>query len=193
MHMKTAVIALLLLLAIALGAFLYVWYANRGGDEEGTEEPRIDFPLVAPSRPDLGGAAAGSFEITGRDGRSITVRNFIENSITIEDPSNDGIYYLAGSSGVCLEDGTCPTAGQEQGFSTVYFTNDQSFAIAIKEEPLGEKRLAVERFLMQTLGISEEDMCALRYVIGTSPYVNETYGAIDNLGFSFCPGAVKLP
>lgn len=127
------------------------------------------------------------------DGREIAVRHFIGNGVTIEDPANAGAYFLAGSNGVCLEDGSCPRAGTEEGFNIVYFSDDQAFVVALTEEPLGERRRAAEQYLMQMLGLREPEMCLLRYIVGTTVYVNQVYGSIPNLGFSFCPGATQLP
>jgi len=50
----------------------------------------------------------------------------------------------------------------------------------------------MEQFMLKTLGISQQQLCALNYSVGVTRYVNEQYTA-KNLGFSFCPGAVVLP
>ena len=44
---------------------------------------------------------------------------------------------------------------------------------------------------MQHLGISESDMCRLSYMVSVPNRVNTIYAG-QNLGFSFCMGAVAL-
>jgi hypothetical protein len=130
--------------------------------------------------------------IPTQEGGQVATLNFIDNDITVKDPANEGNYYLAGSSGYCFEDGTCPSAG-DPGFNIVYFSQEGSFAISLNREPLGEVRRDAEQYLRNMLGISETQMCSLNYYISTTVYVNSRYGSMGNLGFSFCPGAVALP
>ena len=53
-------------------------------------------------------------------------------------------------------------------------------------------RESAQRFLETTLGLTQERMCALKYYVGTTQYVNAQYSG-KNLGFSYCPGAITLP
>lgn len=192
MRMKPVVVGISVLVAVTLLVFAYLWYSGKSRNDTQPPVPAPGFPLATTTRPD-GGMTNSSMDVAGRDGLTITVRDFVHNGVTIEDPANEDIYYLSGSSGVCLEDGSCPVAGNDRGFNIVYFEADGSFAVSLNEEPLGEQRRRAEQYLMQALGIGEVELCALRYTVGTTVYVNETYGSMGNLGFSFCPGAVKLP
>jgi len=122
----------------------------------------------------------------------IMVKDFLANGVTFRDPANDGTYFLAGKLDYCLENGTCPDTSTPT-FSIMYLEADQSFSVSLNDEPLKDVRNAAERYLMTALGISEQEMCALNYALGTTVSVNEAYGSVTNLGFSFCPGAVPLP
>jgi hypothetical protein len=126
------------------------------------------------------------------NGTKIVTQDFVHNGTTFQDPSNAGTYYVAGSSGVCNPDGSCPHAGTATNYTIQYYANDGSFNIALADEPLGEVRKAAEQNLMKSLGITQEQMCYLNYSVITSTYVSQKYGGI-NLGFSFCPGATQLP
>ena len=130
--------------------------------------------------------------ISTEDGGTMNVADFVNNGISFEDPSNPGNYYLAGSNGICTADGKCPRVGTQMDFNIIYFADDNSFVIGILKEPLGAIRKEAEQSLMVTLGITSSDMCKLKYTIGTTSYVSDTYGG-KNLGFSFCAGATKLP
>ncbi|MBI3572041.1 hypothetical protein HY091_00700 [Candidatus Kaiserbacteria bacterium] len=139
------------------------------------------------------GTPASTLILPERDtSTSITTNDFIHNGTTIEDPENKGDYYLAGSLGYCLKDGTCPSGAPSNDYHIVYFSKDQSFTIALIKESIGTARLAAEQFLLATLGVSENDLCNLKYYVGTDIYTNSLYAG-KNLGFSFCPGATALP
>ena len=175
-----AVILTLLLVGLAY----WFWNMNRAG------EPRPDditFPVGGGGKP-----VGDGMSVDSQSGQQIRTKDFLTNSITIEDPANKGNYYLAGSSGACRPDGTCPSAGTEENFSIVYFNSSRSFVVSLNAEPLGATRLRAEQYLTNMLGISKVEMCALKYDVLTTSYVSEQFAGED-LGFSFCPGAVLLP
>lgn len=122
----------------------------------------------------------------------IVVNKFLDNGVTVEDTENPGTYFLAGSVGYCLKDGTCPAGAPADNYIVTYDSANQFFTIALTQEPLGDARLQAERFLLTTLGVSQKDLCALKYYLGTTSYVNQFYAG-KNLGFSFCEGATQLP
>ena len=133
-----------------------------------------------------------SISVATRDGGSLVVRDFMNNGVTAADVQNPGTYYLAGSIGYCLEDGRCPSGAPAERFKLAYDAPEQFFTIALTDEPLGMARKEAEAFFVEALGVPKEQVCALKYYIGTTSYVNEFYAG-KNLGLSFCPGAVKLP
>jgi hypothetical protein len=134
--------------------------------------------------------SATAINISGLNGTPITTANFIVAKNTVKDTQNEGQYYIVQSSTSCYPD--CTEKNIDVPYDILFNTADNSFTISILAEPLGSARIAAEQYLMKTLNISQEDMCKLNYFISTSSHVNATYGG-TNLGFSFCPGAVKLP
>lgn len=117
---------------------------------------------------------------------TLGVREFLKDPETKSDPNNPGHYFL----GNYID----PTIDQPPGVPYVieYIEKTKYFSIALLQEPIGSARQAAEQYLMQHLGISEAQMCSLRYMVSTPISVNSTYAG-TSLGFSFCPGATELP
>lgn len=122
----------------------------------------------------------------------VVIKDFIHNGVTGADPQNKGLYFVAGSPGYCMPDGTCPGGASSTDFNVVYDSDLQFFTVTLLAEPIGQVRTATEQFMLQTLGVSQNDLCALHYYLGTIKGLNDAY-ADRNLGFSFCPGATVLP
>lgn len=129
--------------------------------------------------------------IYGTDGSTVVVNDFIGNGVTLAEPQNPGIYVLQGPTGYC-DTSSCPRAGAATDFRVEYDASSTTFNIALTQEPIGQSRLNAEQFLESTLGLQQQALCGLRYYIGTTIGVNDSYAG-ENLGFSFCPGATKLP
>lgn len=125
-------------------------------------------------------------------GKEVITKDFTHNGSTIKDVQNPDRYFLVGKVGYCLADGTCPSGALSDDYSIVYQSADQSFIIALLTEPLYQARQSAEQYLATTLGISEAEMCTLKYYISTDSYINATYAG-KNLLFSFCKGATPLP
>lgn len=179
---------LILTLLVIAGAYVFL----KQGREPVTE-PTPGGVIFPASGGVTGGEPGGqSLVIALATGEQVAVNNFLANGVTFEDPANEGAYYLAGNLEYCLEDGTCPTTNTPR-FSILFFENGQNFVVSLNEEPLRESRQAAELYLMNALGIPAQQMCDLSYTLGTTVSVNEAYGSITNLGFSFCEGAVPLP
>ncbi len=137
-------------------------------------------------------SAAQTITIAERGQAPVTVPDFIHNGVTLADSANPGRYLLAGDLGYCpVGGGPCGTASTTD-FNIFYDSTGQYFLIALTQEPIGAARLAAQQFLLQTLGITEAQACALTYYLGTTVDVNPVYAG-KNLGFSFCPGATVLP
>jgi hypothetical protein len=143
--------------------------------------------------------AGNSINITGKtivlataSGQNVETRDFVSNGVTTEDPQNKGSYYLAGSIGYCMPDGTCPHGAEATDFHVVYYKDQNAFIIPLLSEPLGTARKNAEQFMLRTLGVSEQQLCSLNYQVLTTSYISANYAG-QNLGFSFCPGAVQLP
>lgn len=124
---------------------------------------------------------ASSTPISSATGNAHT---FLQDPDVKEDATNPGYYYL----------GYQPSAGQQTNppYLIEYIAETQYFGITIMQEPIGENRRAAEQYLQQKLSLTQEQMCSLKYTVGVPDSVNAQYSDV-NLGFSFCPGAVRLP
>ncbi len=126
--------------------------------------------------------------ITISNGGTLVVKDFLQDPETVKDHLNKGQNYLGYHFPEGVPD---PTATTEPPYVIDYFEADSSFSIAIFQEPVAANRLQAEQYLMEHLGISQNQMCTLKYSIGVPNRVNQYYAGME-LGFSFCPGAVKL-
>lgn len=126
------------------------------------------------------------------NGGTLIAKDFLNNGETVADTQNQNNYYLAGPLGYCLPDGSCPSGASTTDFTITYNSKSSYFTIALRKEPLGSVRIEAEQFLLARLGITRQGMCNLNYYVGTTYWVNSIYDK-GNLGFSFCPGATKLP
>lgn len=145
-----------------------------------------------PSGSGMSSGVVPTFPLTTQTGSTVSALDFINNGVTIPDTANPGGYLLAGNLGYCLSDPQKCQAAPETNFSVYYLSGPKSFLIDLTEEPIGQARLGMEQFMLKTLGITEQQMCSLNYLVGVTRYVNEQYTG-KNLGFSFCPGATLLP
>jgi hypothetical protein len=139
----------------------------------------------------VSGASQATMQIMLPNGKSLVVKDFIHNHETVPDTVNPDYYYLAGSIGYCLGDGTCPSGYKTNDFSVTYHATDGHFNIILLTEPLATARTEVEVFLLDRLGVNEAQLCNINYWIGTSGQTSAVY-TNKNLGFDFCPGATQL-
>jgi hypothetical protein len=138
-------------------------------------------------------AAQKTLTIATKNGNDVLiVKDFIHNGETILDIENPDTYILAGSLGYCLADGTCPAGAKSEYMNVTYNQTDQSFAISLLQEPLGNARKIAQEFLMSRLGITKLDTCALRAFVGTPYTTNENYSD-TSVGFDGCSDAIPLP
>jgi hypothetical protein len=190
------------ILALFLGAIIVavVWYAfsiPKDVSQSSTPWTTPTLPVGGSITPVSSGSGMSSgvvptFPLTTQTGSTVSTLDFINNGVTIPDTANPGGYLLAGNLGYCLSDPQKCQAAPATSFSVYYISGTKSFLIDLTEEPIGEARLDMERFMLETLGITEQQMCSLNYLVGVTRYVSEQYTG-KNLGFSFCPGAVVLP
>ncbi len=124
-----------------------------------------------------------SITVTASNGTSIQTKDFLADPATAPDPVNNGYYYLGYNN----------FGGQtDVPYMIEYISSTKYFNIELLQEPLGSNRKSAETYLMEHLNITQQQMCNLNYTIGVPDSVNPVYSG-ENLGFSFCPGAVKLP
>lgn len=74
----------------------------------------------------------------------------------------------------------------------IYFDDvDKNITISLLKEPLQSSRLSAEVALVKRLEVNKNDLCSMNITVNTPAFVNEKYSG-NNLGLSFCPGAVSL-
>jgi hypothetical protein len=84
-------------------------------------------------------------------------------------------------------------SNDEVPFSLQYSEGSAEFLIVLLQEPIGAARLEAERYLRGMLMLQSEELCRLNAVVVVMPFINQTFATYENLGLSFCPGAVALP
>ncbi|HEX2792637.1 MAG TPA: hypothetical protein VHO23_02890 [Candidatus Paceibacterota bacterium] len=187
---RTLIITGILLAIVIIGLCAYLFSLPATDMPQDTGD--VTFPGAGSSGTVVPAPGKETLTLATNDDGSLVVNDFMHNGTTIPDATNEGRYLLAGASDFCDVDPTCVPGAPTKEFSITYFTDEQSFVIALNQEPLGNSRLLAERFLMEALGIPQASMCRLNYLLTTDQYVNAQFAGA-NLGFSFCPGATKLP
>lgn len=150
------------------------------------QEVMTTLPLAEP-------AVSNSTEQGGTDlitvqGNVMHTQEFLSGEDVVRDPMNSGYYYLGNSF---LSQSGSISVGSPP-YVIEYISQTQYFNIALLREPIGTARDDMEQYLMSRLGISPEQLCRLNYMVSTPDRVNSQFSG-KNLGFSFCPGATKLP
>lgn len=146
-----------------------------------------------PSLPGPGAMTTGprvpDISIPINSGASVQTRDFLKDPRTVADQINPGYYYLGYHTSTGPNDST---ATADPPYIIEYIATTHYFNIGLYKEPIGEARKNAESYLTNALGISAQALCTLKYMVSVPERVNATYAG-QNLGFSFCPGAVKLP
>ncbi|MDB5244913.1 MAG: hypothetical protein JWN90_18 [Parcubacteria group bacterium] len=178
------IVAIVALVIIVAGVY-FVFFSPKAPTQipsDGTSFP------IASTTP---GATAGSptMSVAGKDGRVVTVNNFVNAPGTVAEPYTQGEYVVADD---CANNDGCTKASNGTGFRVVYDERNQSFNVLLLAEPLKDSRKNAQQFLMQSLGIKAASLCSLNATVGTIQAVNGTYAG-EELGFNGCPGAVVLP
>ena len=152
-------------------------------------------PAPTPSLPEAGTQGPGTSQggqglsIPINGGSSISTRDFLSDTQTISDPNNPGYYYLGYHQSTGPEDEAATVAPP---YVISYIASTHYFNIGLYKEPIGQTRRDAEQYLLKALGVGQNDLCTLKYMLSVPEDVNSVYAG-QNLGFSFCPGAVKLP
>lgn len=77
-------------------------------------------------------------------------------------------------------------------YSIEYISATGYIGISLNKLPLRTSRLSAEMYLMHKIGMTKQQMCHLDYQVAVPNFVSSRYSGM-NLGFSFCPHAVRLP
>ena len=133
-------------------------------------------------------SSPASMSVAGSDGSVIQTNNFMADPATTEDPFNPGFYNLNGRS----SQGVSGSTTSAPPYAVSYISSTQYFNVTLLQEPIGPVRTEMEQYLMGKLGITQSQMCQLNYSVSVPNFVNTQFSGM-NLGFSFCPGATKLP
>lgn len=138
----------------------------------------------------VSGFAQGTvMTVAGVGGGTIQTVNFMNDPATVKDPINSSHYYL----GYHVNEGVPDqTASDNPPYTITYISETQYFNVALLQEPIGIIRKEAQQYFMARLGISQDQMCRLNYMVSVPNRVNSQFSG-RNLGFSFCPGATKLP
>lgn len=187
-----ALLILGILLLVALGGYIFLNPTNTPTSTQNvpqttsgvtTSPPSV---TIKPAHPEQ-----NTYKVTGQDGNPIAVKDFLHNKETVPDTVNPGYYFLAGSIGYCLGNGTCPEGYKTDEFTATYNTGTEQFSVALIKAPIAKARLDAEQFIMDRLGLHRIILCNLRYYVSVPSNVDSKYAG-QNLGFSACPGATAL-
>ena len=115
-------------------------------------------------------------------GKGIVVHDIMHDRTTMTDPTVPNRYFLTG--------GLDPVANDYM-YSLYYSSVDQRFTIVLLQEPFQTTRTEAEQDLVRKLGIDQETACMLKYEVVVPSWASAQFSK-QNLGLSFCPGAVLL-
>ena len=195
--MKTyRVIIGLAIVVLFMAAAAYWYYSSRhaavflpNGNAPGMNQPEYAATSTQGGVTENTGPSDTQRRIRTNDGSTLVASDFLKDAIVSRDPYNEGSYFIGQHQTL----GTVSTQRSTQlAYEIVYDLHNDFFTIALLEEPIGEARQSAEQFLQTVLAIPPDQLCRLKYSLAVPNRVNAMYSSI-NLGFSFCPGATKLP
>jgi len=187
------------ILTLAAGISFFVWLQSKPDGQGAILDfnnsffafPGNNTPQNVSPGTGTGPNTEGSMTVAGRDGTSITVRNFLNDPgvMLTGTSTSDGGYYIVAEP---YPEGVTPIVGGEDAeYEILYLPADSSFLIALLREPIGEVRRKAADDLKQRLGLSDSELCKIVVEVGTPTWVNEFFGA-RSLGLPGCPGAVPM-
>lgn len=189
MNNKSIIIVIVLLLLGGFGFWIFTLNETVVTPSEnlGTEFPNGGVSSTQnPDGTPSSSAGDKSLILKTTSGATLTVRNFINDPDTVADPQNEGYYHLGEHfplDGSPVE--TYPP------FTIMYVVQTQYFNISLTSEPISKARSDAEQYLLTHLGLSEEQLCQIDYMVSVPYFINQFYTSQD-LRFSFCPGSVPL-
>ncbi len=189
--MKKLLILSSVLLMVLVAGLVYA-FTKKPAPVDTTTSP-VSFPQSTPSNSITTGSANVRIQIEGSTKNTISVLDFMHNKETVQDTVNDGDYFLAGSVGYCLVDGTCPAGAVSDEYTISYESKGSLFTVVLLKEPLKNARVHAEAFLISRLGISQNDLCSLKYQVLVASAANDMYADYANVGFSTCTDSIQLP
>lgn len=149
----------------------------------------INIPNINPIKENIGLTTSEVERSSGNEVTTFPIRESTTENITIRDFKNDpGVTEWGDKDTLLLGDGLI---NNDQAFQIFYYEFDKSFSIAILQEPIADVRKVAEAQLLERLQINTKDACNLLINVTVPSFVNENISG-QNLGLSFCPGAVQL-
>ncbi len=169
---------------------LVIMLSSGPGTEPTQNTPGGSLPnytsTVEPPGSDTQTSVTKTRSLSTQSGASITVRDFLSDPAIKKDSNNPSFFYLGN-----YIDPADPTASSTPNYVIEFSGSSDFFTIALLKEPIADVRKEAEKYLMQQLGIAEEQMCDIKYVVSVPVRVNQIHAG-TNLGLSFCPGATPL-
>ena len=123
------------------------------------------------------GTTGPTIPVTLNNGSTVAVPDFTQTNQPSYASATNG-YQVAGADNA--------------DFQILYYPQNSGFNITLNKEPIGSVRLEAEAALRAQLRLTNTQLCALTVQVATTMDINPTYSG-ENLGLSFCPGAVVLP
>ena len=181
MYMKKALLIIVIICLLLFAIFSLVFKDNfKAKEQASSEQPNTAFPKetndITPAIVDLNEAS--------RPDQKVLDSAFLQKEGISADVNNPGSFYL----GNTFQD---HETSSPLNYVVTYTQDTQFFNVVLLKEPLRGARLAAELYLRGLLGISEDEMCALKYSLSVPQYVSQQYSGND-LKFSFCPGSTAL-
>lgn len=175
-------ILLVVCVIILIAAFsIYVLQKKSAPNpDEGGQQPGVSFPI---GQPNSGGYT------TATSSAQIGLATQNGQTIMVPDPTIGRPFSTLGNNR--YYDLTGIQAWKSGAFDIEYGT-DSSIAVTLLSEPVGSARDAAEASLKQLFPLSETQLCTLFVRVTVPIDVSDQYPG-ENLGLSFCPGAVVLP
>ena len=116
---------------------------------------------------------------------SRAVQNPAANTLTV--PAQGGTQQVFDfTKSPARVDGDTTVIAENNNYSIVYFTADQSFLITILSDPAQAGRIAAEQELLVKLNVTQDEACKLKVALTVPAGVDEQLAGKD-YGLSFCP------
>jgi hypothetical protein len=181
----------LLSLAFIIAVFFGIKFFTNVSNSNPSNPAYITTNVGTPINVPVSGAGGqgNTISIASAYGGTIQVKDFENDPVFAKDPVNSGYYYFGYHFSQGVSDST---ATDTPPYVIEYIGSTQYFSIALLQEPIGQSRQEMEQYLMTHLGITQNQMCQLKYMVSVPASVDPTYAG-TGLGFSFCPGATQLP
>lgn len=174
------VIVVVAISILALGGFL-LWKVAMPKEGSVTDKPASTNPFG-----NLGSTThtpvRAQLSLALSDGRTVSVPDFTKENQPEWASATSG-YQVAGSATDTFLVTYIPTSDPQV---------QAQFLVTLFDEPFGANRRAAESALRARLELTDAELCKLDTLVATAPGMSDLYDTQD-LGLSFCPGAVPLP